>query len=53
MGIVRLGTEQDYEAVEHIMKQVQHMHVAWRPDIYKDIDPVLPLELYREHLAEQ
>ena len=53
MRTVRLGTEQDYEAVEHIMKQVRHMHVAWRPDIYKDMDPVLPFDLYREHLAEQ
>lgn len=50
---VRPGTEQDYEAVEGIMKQVHHMHVAWRPDIYRNMDPVLPYAMYQEHLAEQ
>lgn len=53
MTTIRPGTDQDYEAVERIMKQVHHMHVAWRPDIYKDLDPVLPFELYQEHLAKQ
>lgn len=53
MATIRLAVEQDYNAVERIMKQVHGMHVAWRPDIYKDMDPILPYDMYLEHLAEQ
>ncbi len=50
---IRLATEQDYDAVERIMKQVHSMHVGWRPDIYIDTDPVLPYDRYLAHLEEQ
>ncbi|MGN0167500.1 MAG: GNAT family N-acetyltransferase [Acetatifactor sp.] len=50
---VRYAKEQDYEDVERIMKQVQHMHVEWRPDIYRDADVVLPLAMFRERLQEK
>ncbi len=50
---IRLATEQDYDAVERIMKQVHRMHVGWRPDIYVDMDPILPYDRYQAHLAEQ
>lgn len=53
MAVIRLATEQDYDAVERIMKQVQRLHVAWRPDIYRDVDPLLPYDMYLAHLAEQ
>lgn len=53
MATIRLAVEQDYDAVERIMKQVHGMHVAWRPDIYKDLDPILPYDMYQAHLAEQ
>lgn len=52
MVTIRLAVEQDYDAVERIMKQVQNMHVGWRPDIYIDADPVLPHDMYLAHLAE-
>lgn len=52
MTTIRLAAEQDYDAVERIMKQVQKMHVDWRPDIYIDADPVLPCDMYLSHLAE-
>lgn len=52
MTTIRLAVEQDYDAVERIMKQVQKMHVGWRPDIYIDADPVLPHDMYLAHLAE-
>lgn len=52
MVTIRLAMEQDYDAVERIMKQVQNMHVGWRPDIYIDADPVLPHDMYLAHLAE-
>ena len=50
---IRLATEQDYDAVERIMKQVHRMHVCWRPDIYVDMDPILPCDRYLAHLAEE
>lgn len=53
MATIRLAAERDYDAVERIMRQVHSMHVGWRPDIYIDIDPVLPHDRYLAHLAEQ
>lgn len=41
---VRPAGRDDYAAVEAIMKQVQQLHVDWRPDIYVSIDVVLPEE---------
>jgi len=35
----RLG---DYEQVEKIMQQIQHMHVEWRPDVYCNVETVCP-----------
>ena len=32
---IRNAEKTDYKAVSRIMNQVQEMHVAWRPDIYK------------------
>lgn len=52
MTTIRLAVEQDYDAVERIMKQVHNMHVGWRPDIYIDADPVMPHNMYLAHLAE-
>lgn len=53
MVTIRLATEGDYASVERIMKQVHAMHVGWRPDIYKDMDPLLPRDMYLEHLKQQ
>ncbi len=53
MVTIRLATEGDYASVERIMKQVHAMHVGWRPDIYKDIEPILPRNIYLEHLERQ
>ncbi|MDE5748961.1 MAG: GNAT family N-acetyltransferase [Acetatifactor sp.] len=50
---IRLAAEQDYDAVARIMRQVHNMHVDWRPDIYMDIDPILPYDMYLAHLAQQ
>ena len=49
MGIyIRNSKPDEYEAVEAIMKQVQQLHVNWRPDIYKHTETVLPLEIYEQ-----
>ena len=53
MTLIRLAAEQDYDAVARIMRQVHNMHVDWRPDIYIDIDPILPYDMYLAHLEEQ
>ena len=53
MVTIRLAAEQDYDAVERIMKQVQKMHVDWRPDIYIEANPVLPYDRYLAHLEQQ
>lgn len=45
----RLG---EYKTVEAIMKQVQQMHIDWRPDIYKYSETVLPLEIYEQAVKE-
>lgn len=38
--LIRFARAEDYRKVEEIMKQVQALHVQWRPDIYKAADPV-------------
>ncbi|MBR2989866.1 MAG: GNAT family N-acetyltransferase [Solobacterium sp.] len=46
--IIRRAEQQDYEAVERIMKQVQHLHVCLRPDLYRDADTVVSREYYEQ-----
>lgn len=43
---IRYAQIDDYPAVEEIMKQVQGMHIAWRPDLYQYSDIMLPLEVF-------
>lgn len=49
---IRRAKKDDYDAVESIMKQVQQLHINWRPDIYKTIDVVLPFEEYVQAIAD-
>lgn len=44
--IIRNAVSSDYYSVESIMQEVQMLHVAWRPDIYKSANPVLSKEAY-------
>lgn len=39
---VRPAVKNDYEKVEALMRQVNDLHVAWRPDVYKDAPIILP-----------
>lgn len=41
---IRYAKTEDYSAVENIMRQVHDLHIAWRPDVYKECNPVLPQE---------
>lgn len=49
---IRNARLEEYEAVERIMKQVQRMHVEWRPDIYKYGEAVLTFEAYEQAVKE-
>lgn len=45
---IRAAASQDYEQVEQIMRQVHTLHVGWRPDIYRDVETVMPRALFAE-----
>ncbi len=51
--LIRNAKSDDYERVEAIMKQVQRLHVDWRPDIYKQGGTVLPPGVFEEAVGEQ
>ncbi len=46
--LIRCARLEDYDKVEMIMKEVQKLHVGWRPDIYKEADPVLPESIFTQ-----
>lgn len=43
---IRHAKIEDYEDVEKIMRQVQQMHIDWRPDLYKMGRIMFPYEMY-------
>lgn len=49
---IRSARLNDYRAAEAIMKQVQQMHVNWRPDIYQCSETVLPFALFEQAIKE-
>ncbi|MCM1541781.1 MAG: GNAT family N-acetyltransferase [Blautia sp.] len=49
---IRTAGQDEYETAEMIMKQVQKMHVEWRPDIYRYGETVLPLEMYEQAVKD-
>lgn len=53
MTTIRFAEKKDYEQVDAIMKQVQELHVMWRPDIYKACDHVLPQEAFEDMVLAQ
>ena len=44
--LVRNAKKTDYHAVRKIMDQVQEMHVAWRPDIYKSNENLISEDIF-------
>ena len=44
--LVRNAKKTDYHAVRTIMNQVQEMHVAWRPDIYKSNENLISEDIF-------
>lgn len=47
---IRYAEEKDYNQVEIIMKQVQELHTVWRPDIYKNVEIMLPFDMYMDYV---
>lgn len=50
---IRNARLEEYKTVETIMKQVQQMHIDWRPDIYKYSETVLPLEIFKQAINDK
>lgn len=50
---IRFAKEKDYNQVEKIMKQVQTLHTEWRPDIYRNVEVLLPLDMYMNYVDNQ
>lgn len=48
---IRSACRGDYESVRSIMRQVQQLHVEWRPDIYKPNDDLIPREMFEKLTA--
>jgi ribosomal protein S18 acetylase RimI-like enzyme len=44
--LVRNVEKADYQSVRRIMNQVQEMHVAWRPDIYKSNENLISKDIF-------
>ena len=49
---IRNARPDEYKAVETIMKQVQKIHIDWRPDVYKYSGTVLPVKIYEQAVKE-
>ena len=49
---IRPAALDDYEAIETIMEQIQALHTALRPDIYKETKTVLPVDALKAAIAQ-
>ncbi len=50
---IRTASIHDFPAVDAIMRQVQQLHIDWRPDIYRQSATVLPIEVYEQAVRDQ
>lgn len=51
--LIRAGKAEDYNAVEKIAKQVQELHVGFRPDIYHLVETVIDKNTYVEYVTSK
>ncbi len=51
--LIRPAEAADYGSVEAIMKEVQQLHIDWRPDIYKAADPVYSREHFENLISRK
>lgn len=52
LSFVRCAKSEDYDGVETIMKEVQRLHIGWRPDLYKAAEPVCSRERFEKLISE-
>lgn len=52
-SVIRFARIDDYKKAEDIMKQVQALHISWRPDIYKRCDTVLSYNDFLEAVTKE
>lgn len=50
--MVRKSQMEDYAQIENIMQQVQKLHVEWRPDVYRNVDTVLPQAVFEKLIED-
>ncbi len=50
---IRPAKTEDYTNIEKIMKQVQQLHIDWRPDIYKETETVLPYDAFCDAVQKE
>lgn len=50
---IRHAELSDYDKVESMMKEVQQLHVMWRPDIYKATETVYSREYFEQLVVEK
>lgn len=51
--MIRFGTAEDYDCAESLMKEVQKLHIDWRPDIYKRTDTVLSSSEFNQLIEDK
>lgn len=51
--MIRIAHKEDYEQVEAIMKEVQALHIEWRPDIYRCVETVLDRAYFEEEIENE
>lgn len=52
MEILQLARPEDWEAINKLCRQVQKLHVNWRPDIFCTADIPYPMEYLLEDIKE-
>ena len=50
---IELVKKEEFEEVNIIARQVHLLHVSWRPDLFKDVENVIPEELFKEYIENK
>ena len=51
--MLELARESDWEEVQRLSVQVHDMHVAWRPDLYRNADAPFPKASFLEQIQKR
>ena len=53
MEILELAQPSDWEAINELCRQVQKLHIRWRPDIFREAECLYPMEYLLEDIREK